>query len=146
MSKLKCFQLNHELIILSYQTSEIENIEAIEEPHGNAKNKENASAFRPITHSSRKNLEEVLSTESTIAPRHFVSNIEQNHSSILEETNTSPNIQQVYNYRKKVNRENENPDPYLELIRNLLDPEENDPNHYFNVLDETQPFVREVSC
>ena len=39
MSKLKYFPVNHELIILSYQTSETEKIEIFEEPHGNTKKK-----------------------------------------------------------------------------------------------------------
>ena len=71
--------------------------------------------------------------------------IEKNESPISEETNTNPNIQPIYNYRKNSNRENENPDPYLELVRDLIYPEVNNPNEYFNVLDHTQPFVREVS-
>ena len=40
MSKLKYFPVNHELIILSYQTSETEKIEIIEKPHGNTKKKD----------------------------------------------------------------------------------------------------------
>ena len=144
MSKLKCFPLNHELIILSYQTSETEKIEIIEEPDRNTKKKD-APAYRPITHSSRKDLEDAVLTSPSVAPGHLLSHIEQNESPILEETNTNPNIQQIYKYRKKSSRENENPDPYLELVRDLLDPEVNNPNEYFNVLDHTQPFVREVS-
>ena len=102
--------------------------------------------MRPlITHSSRKDLEDALWTSLSVPPKHLLSHIEQNESPILEETNTNPNIQQIYNYRKKSSRENENPDPYLELVRDLLDPEVNNPNEYFNVLDHTQPFVREVS-
>ena len=144
MSKLKCFPLNHELIILSYQTSETEKIEIIEEPHRNTKKKD-APAYRPITHSSRKDLEDAVLTSPSVPLRHLLSHIEQNESPILEETNANPNIQHIYNYRKKSNRENENPDPYLELIRDLLDPEVNNPNDNFNVLDHTQPLVREVS-
>ena len=144
MSKLKCFPLNHELVILSYQTLEIEKIEIIEEPHGNTK-KRDAPAFWPVTHSSRKDFEDVVLTSPSVAPRHLLSHVEQKESPNLEETNTNTNIQQIYNYRRKSNRDNENPDPYLELVRDLLDPEVNNLNEYFNVLDHTQPFVREVS-
>ena len=84
-------------------------------------------------------------TSPSVAPRHLLLQTEQNESPILEETNTNLNIHQIYNYRKKFSRENENPDPYLELVRDLLDPEVNNPNDNFNVLDHTQPFVREVS-
>lgn len=74
-----------------------------------------------------------------------MSHIEQKESPILEETNTNPNIQQMYNYRKNSSRENENPDPYLELVRDSIYPGVNNPNDYFNLLDHTQPLVREVS-
>ena len=136
--KLKCSPLNHELIILSYQTSGTEKIEIIQEPHGNSKKKD-APAYR------RKDLEDAVLTSPSVAPRHLLLQTEQNESPILEETNTNLNIHQIYNYWKKFSRENENPDPYLELVRDLLDPEVNNPNEYFNVLDHTQPFVREVS-
>ena len=84
-------------------------------------------------------------TSLSVAPRHLLWHIEQNESPILEETNTNPNIKQIYNCWKRSNRENENSDPYLDLARDLLDSEVNNPNEYFNVLDHTQPFVREVS-
>ena len=73
----------------------------------------------------------------SVAPRHLLSHNEQSESPILEETNTNPNIQQIYNYRKKYNRENENRDPYLKLLRDLLDPKVNNTNKYFEVLDHT---------
>ena len=144
MSKYKCFPLNHELIILSYQTSLTEKIEIVEEAHGNRKEKD-APTCQSITHSSRKDLEDTVLTSPPVAPRHLLSHIEQNESPILEETNTNPNIQQISNYGKKSSRENENTDPYLELVRDLLDPEVNNTNEYFNVLDQTQSFAREVS-
>ena len=81
----------------------------------------------------------------SVAPRYLLSNIEQNESPILQDSNTNPNIQQIYNYRTTSNRENEKPDTYLELVRDLLDPKVNNPNEYFNVLDHTQPFLREIS-
>ena len=46
----------------------------------------------PITHSSRKNLEDAVLTSPSVAPKHLFSHIEQNESPILEETNTNPNI------------------------------------------------------
>ena len=91
MSKLKCFLLNHKLIILSYQTLETEKIEITEEPHGNTKKKD-ALAYRPITHSSRNDPEDVVLTSPSVALRHLLSHVEQIESSILEETNTNPNI------------------------------------------------------
>ena len=81
----------------------------------------------------------------SVAPRHLLSHNEQGESPILEETNTNPNIKHIYNYRKKCIRENENRDPYLKLLRDLLDPKVNNTNEYFIVLDHTQPFAREVS-
>ena len=84
-------------------------------------------------------------TSLSVAPRHLLWHIEQNESPILEETNTNPNIKQIYNCWKRSNRENENCDSYLDLARDLLDSEVNNPNEYLNVLDHTQLFVREVS-
>ena len=84
-------------------------------------------------------------TSPLVAPRNLLSHIEQNESPVLKETNTNPNIQKLYNYRKKSNRENENLDPYLGLVRGLPDPKVNNANEYFNVLDHAQLFIREVS-
>lgn len=143
MSKLQRFQLDNPHILLSYQTSEDDDVvEIIEKPHGNVKLKKGAPAFRPITHSSRKALEKAVATSSSVAPRHFLSTIEKKNSIVFEESNETPNIRHIYNYRQR--SINEQSDPYLELMRELLATEENDPNYYFNVLDETQPFVREV--
>ena len=103
MSKLKYFlwiMADHFVIpnIRNWKT------EIIEEPHGNTKKKD-TPAYRPITHSCRKDFEDAVLTSPSVAPRHLLSHIEQNESPILEETNTNPNIQQIYNYRKKSNRE-----------------------------------------
>lgn len=84
-------------------------------------------------------------TSPSVAPRNLLSHIEQNESPVLKETNTNPNIQKLYNYQKKSNRENENLVPYLGLVRDLLDPKVNNANEYFNVLDHAQLFIREVS-
>ena len=64
-------------------------------------------------------LEDPVSTSSSDDPR--VSHNEQNKSSIVKETHFCSNIQQICNYSKKCNRKNQNPDPYLELKRHLLD-------------------------
>ena len=77
ISKLKYFPLNHELIIFSYQTSETEKIEIIEEPRGNKKKKD-PPAYWPITHSSRKDLEDAVLISSSLASRHLLSHTEQN--------------------------------------------------------------------
>ena len=74
---------------------------------------------------------------SSVAPRHLLSHNQQSESPILEETNTNPNIQQIYNYRKKCNRMNESHEPYLKLLRDLLDPKANNTNEHFKVLDHT---------
>ena len=86
-------------------------------------------------------LEDPVSTSSSDDPR--VSHTEQNKSSIVKETHFCSNIQQICNYRKKYNRKNQNPDPYLELMRHLLDLKMNNQSKHFNVLGETQPLVRE---
>ena len=104
---------------------------------------EKRCACSSANHQSREDLEDAVLTSN--APKNLLSHIQQYESSILAETNTIHNIQQIYNYRKNSNRENENPDPCLELVRALLDPEVDNPNEYFNVLDHTQAFVREVS-
>ena len=100
---------------------------------------EKRCACLSANHQSREDLEDAVLTSN--APKNLLSHIQQYESSILAETNTIHNIQQIYNYRKNSNRENENPDPCLELVRALLDPEVNNPNEYFNVLDHTHALV-----
>ena len=129
LAKQQQFKLSHEMIIVSYQTSESET-GIIEEPHGNSKKKEDTPVFRPVTHSSKKLLQQTVASSSSTAPRHILSNVEQNQSVIYDETNTALTIQQIYNYRKQLNREKENPDSYLELIRNLIDCEPSDPSYF----------------
>ena len=97
MSKLKCFSLNYELIILYYHASKTEKIEIIEKAHGNTKKKD-APAYWPRAHSSRKDLEDTVLISPSVTPRHLLSHIKQSESPILEEADTNHNIQQIYNY------------------------------------------------
>ena len=144
LSKSPIYHLTQNLIILSYQTSQVERddeeLPVFEEaPHRNSKSPF-PTIFRPIEHSAKKVIEKDMQ-HSTTAPRLMLQEIERNNDSIFTESTTTPNIKQVYNYRQK---SKENSDPYLEILRKLLDQEKNSCGQ-FNVTDYSQPFVREVT-
>lgn len=132
------FRLQNDLIILTYQIQNDEEAEVTESPHGNAIGPY-STIFRPIEHSARKELQH--QTDQMAAPRVLLDEIEKNTDPVFQESTTTPNIKQIYNYR--YNSNNSNLDPYLEILRRLLD-QEHCATQHFNITDDSQPFIREV--
>ena len=142
LTALKEYNIWLKMIIVHYYFSSGNPVPIVPGKHGNA-TKEDTPFYRPTEHSVKQECKEAVKS-CTTAPRLLAESIGDADVTILESTTDSVRVRnpkQVSNYKFNHGNNSRSSDEINDVILMLL--EQNQEKDFF-ILEENQPFVREV--